>query len=721
MKRRLAFTLFLLGTFGALSGCAEPAALTDVSSAAFGATPGTPTASLAVSGSDVAVDHTSALVWSLTKTGVVNTVASTVVWQLTATEGTTLSQELAVSGLLTLTNDGAAPAVIGNVVVNLQTKSAGAKWSTRSANVSNATEGDAATAAKVVAHGSSEGRGSFTENAASGKVQFVNVATSAPHALESAAPVAPGATVVLRFRATFDNAVLALPAGTEVRTEVLVSFGNSNGNASNSATNLDINGNGVVDALEARVRTVPTRHGGSVPALNATNPTVVLTDTPDDISTTGTVTWSNPVFLLGATSGTVQVAYSGGASGGTITNCARLVGTNVQTCDTKTVVGSVPVCTAGCTWQAGEFVTFTQASWGSTSQADVPFFTISSFDANYFPSGVLTVGSLHTMSFSSPTAVANFLPAIGAAGQLTTTLANPSSSPAGGFGGEVVALKLNIDFSSQTGGTSALGFGDLRICKYTTSPSLNGMTVNQILGISNTLLGGETAPPHTVDVINDVAAALNASFYEGGPSAFAQAHLFNGACPTPALPWESGNYTTYQQAGWAVGGVASTLRDTYYPAVYLANGNVVEVGIPGATGFSLRFTNTTAVIGYLPAGGPVGPLNSDLLNPTTTASGAFGGEALTLRLNIDFADAGFMPSSATIPFGDLIICNYSVTALNGSTVRSILSVANTLLGGGSAPYPLLTIALLAAELNAAFDQGSPNAWAQAHLRPGPCL
>lgn len=75
----------------------------------------------------------------------------------------------------------------------------------------------------------------------------------------------------------------------------------------------------MIDADEARVRSVPTRLGLTVAAQTPSNATVTLSDTAGDITATGTVTFSNPVINLGATSGTVTVTADGGTDGGTIT------------------------------------------------------------------------------------------------------------------------------------------------------------------------------------------------------------------------------------------------------------------------------------------------------------------------------------------------------------------------------------------------------------------
>src|SRR6185369_17416279 len=91
-----------------------------------------------------------------------------------------------------------------------------------------------------------------------------------------------GGAVTLNFKAAFaaDNIFPALNPGESLRTEVLVSFGNSGnrGGSGASGSNIDINGNGVnTDADEKNVRTVPTRLTYPVPTLQLCNDSVAIT------------------------------------------------------------------------------------------------------------------------------------------------------------------------------------------------------------------------------------------------------------------------------------------------------------------------------------------------------------------------------------------------------------------------------------------------------------
>lgn len=505
------------------------------------------TAGITLKGSSVRITQTSDTEWTLSKTGSVS--GQAVSWTITATKGTTTSGLLIVNGTMKVTNTGTGGATIGNIVLNLQTKS-GNSWVTRSSDVADATQDDAATTVKVVSSASSENKSSFTENAASGHLVFTDTATNSIFSLVPQVTVAPGTTKTLLFTATYDNNVLHLANGTSTRIEMIVSFGNASSGASNG-TNIDINGNGIVDPDEHHVRSVPSRLGVSVPPQTPANLTPTLSDAASDITTTGTASCTNPQFNLGATSGTVTITCTGGTSGGTVTNCAHLtaptqsvnsggfvfpcvLGIDLTACNTQTI--GAHTCTPGepgCGWVAGNEQTFTQDSWGDSTAAGG---TLQASYAAVYPSGVVEVGipgaSGFSMQFSGPASAIDYLPATGSPGALTADQINPLSSSSGIFGGDVLALKLNVDFAEAgvTAGTSATHFGDLLLCGFSTLPALNGMTVGGFLAAANTALGGGSAL-YPISTLDSVANALNLAFVGGTASVFAQDHLFVGSCP----------------------------------------------------------------------------------------------------------------------------------------------------------------------------------------------
>jgi hypothetical protein len=151
--------------------------------------------------------------------------------------------------------------------------------------------------------------------------------------------------------------------------------------------------------------------------------------------------------------------------------------------------------------------------------------------------------------------------------------------------------------------------------------------------------------------------------------------------------------------------------------VYGSTSGIVGVGSP----ISMSFTSSSTVLGFLPQSGPVGPLAGAALDPATTSSGAFGGDVLALRLNVDFSDAGATLGSSKLRFGNLTLCKFSaLPLLNGMTVRQFLGAVNSLLGGGSAIYSISLLDPITQQLNFSFGSGYVSAFAQDHLVNGVC-
>lgn len=176
-----------------------------------------------------------------------------------------------------------------------------------------------------------------------------------------------------------------------------------------------------------------------------------------------------------------------------------------------------------------------------------------------------------------------------------------------------------------------------------------------------------------------------------------------------------GEFFTYTQGGWGArpqGGNPGRILATNFGTVYPAG---VEVGIPGTAGYSMKFGSAPAVDRYLPAGGTPRKLDRDYVNPTRTAAGVFGGQVLALQLNVDFCNAGVTRGSG----GDLGVLKLrnTGTSLDGRTIREILAIANSVLGGGPLPagYTVATLNNLVTNLNEAFPNGVWSGWAKQHL------
>ncbi len=126
-------------------------------------------------------------------------------------------------------------------------------------------------------------------------------------------------------------------------------------------------------------------------------------------------------------------------------------------------------------WKQGDLTTYSEGDFGvndgTIAMTDYDFANVYAPASTF---GEFTVGatdpSHSSLTFERASDVFAYLPADGAAGVLDSSSTDPTTTSAGVFGGDVVALKLNIDFSDSyaprtcsTPGTAtcAWGIGDL--------------------------------------------------------------------------------------------------------------------------------------------------------------------------------------------------------------------------------------------------------------------
>lgn len=154
----------------------------------------------------------------------------------------------------------------------------------------------------------------------------------------------------------------------------------------------------------------------------------------------------------------------------------------------------------------GPFTTYKQDQWGgSTANA-----LLAGKFATLYPSG-LTVGGAYTIALTSAAATDAFLPQGGGPNVLSMNYTNPTKTTAGELAGQVVALKLNVDFSAA--GFTKSGLADLRLSK-----DLAGWTVAQVLTLAQTVLGGNKgALPSGVDLnkLKDICKRINENYEKG--------------------------------------------------------------------------------------------------------------------------------------------------------------------------------------------------------------
>lgn len=174
-----------------------------------------------------------------------------------------------------------------------------------------------------------------------------------------------------------------------------------------------------------------------------------------------------------------------------------------------TATASVTVTiTAPSTCTSSGFLTYSQGGWGNNG---APGQFMAAHFAQVYPSGV-TIGGGHTLKFTSASAVTAFLPAGGSPRALTWSAVNPTRSSAGVFAGQLLALRLAVDYSAA--GKSKAGLGELVML----SGPFAGSTVNQILAVANAVIGGQSsALPSgmSISTLSGILESLNMNYHEG--------------------------------------------------------------------------------------------------------------------------------------------------------------------------------------------------------------
>lgn len=671
-------------------------------------------ASLTLQNCDTKICYKNNTEWTLKKEVIVNNVengAGNITWLVTATRGVTTDNIIEVNGYLTIINSGSADATIGNIVVNLQKRATppGGQptWVSAAADMADATLGDAATKAVIARTASQEdpganasvgannytfgdafgnigGAATFIKTTGSGIVQFTDDNWNSAYSLVPEKVIPPGGSVSLLWRATFNNTLLGLAAGAQVRTESIVTFGNAGGRGDSGAStpDLDINGSGVLDADEAHVRSVPCRVSLDLPPLIACNNEVTLSDIdPDSITTPGdvnTVTYANFTTTIGGgtgiepisatTQGTVSVVVDGGDEGGTICNTATLkgddcvgacsitVGTFTFKCCTPvnlSALSCVDVTASGGNYEQGDFCGYTQGGWGAEPNGgNVGALLYANFNMVY-PGGPLAVveigtpgASGYSVKFLTKTTVVH-----------DSTKTKNDAAPAGAYNiVDVGTWEHNL-----------------------TTPNANYPTGD---GVSNV---------RVVYKVNHVIADPVSNPLPSG--------AFNvSATYTKKINGKDTQVHDYD--------VTTTVVDHYLYDKFTHDHYDYDLGVTK--------TALEAITAFLPAGETPGALTADLENPTSTSAGTFAGQVLALKFNVDFSAAGVTPAG----LGSLTLCNTG-TSLDGQTISQILAAANTALGGGALPagYSIQNLSDLVTSLNEAFDNCTPTDWANSNLCP----
>jgi len=190
------------------------------------------------------------------------------------------------------------------------------------------------------------------------------------------------------------------------------------------------------------------------------------------------------------------------------------------------------------------------------------------------------------------------------------------------------------------------------------------------------------------------------------------------AASAQASTFTDGEFVTYSQGLWGSGFVTITdLLEGEFDTVFAPEGGFLEVGVPGAAGFSMTFLDADSVIAYLPTNGTPGPLTADLLDPVSSASGVFGGEVVALALNLAFSDDDLLTHPPGVPFGDLVLQDLpgSEAIFDGLSVRDMFNLDNLALGGLFVPFSIVDAQLVIDAVNQSFNGGVMSTFAQENL------
>jgi len=169
------------------------------------------------------------------------------------------------------------------------------------------------------------------------------------------------------------------------------------------------------------------------------------------------------------------------------------------------------------------FTTYNQAQWGAKPRGQNAATLLAANFAALYSSG-LTIGGTYTIIETNAEAVQTFLPQEGLPQKLTANYVDPAGRALlvyskrtahhrklGSLAGETMALELNVRFSAAA--LTRVGLGNLK----TTSGLLKGKSVNDILGMANTVLGGGALPAgiKNCDDLEDIVERINKNYQAG--------------------------------------------------------------------------------------------------------------------------------------------------------------------------------------------------------------
>jgi len=316
----------------------------------------------------------------------------------------------------------------------------------------------------------------------------------------------------------------------------------SDGQTTATATNLSAN---------AYTVTVTDANGCSdIAAAAVTEPSILVPITSSGPSYCGDTTGFASVAVSGGT-GPYTYYWSNGETTATITG---LVGggapytvyvhdaNGCTTSATVTVADNSPIIV--CTIVPGEFRTQTQGGWGANPNGNNPGVYVQANFATAFPSG-LTIGCNNTLTLTSSSAVAAYLPCGGPSAMLTQNYTDPSCI-GNTLVSQLIAATLSVGFDANDPafGSASINLSQLIVA----SGPMAGLSVAQVLTEANNAIGG-CGSAYSLGDLNSTLTDINENFVDGTIA-------LNGlvcpmGCPTFA-PDPSGSGSGYNTSAMSV-------------------------------------------------------------------------------------------------------------------------------------------------------------------------
>ncbi len=163
---------------------------------------------------------------------------------------------------------------------------------------------------------------------------------------------------------------------------------------------------------------------------------------------------------------------------------------------------------------------------------------------------------------------------------------------------------------------------------------------------------------------------------------------------------DCGQLRTQTQGGWgssASGNNPGTYRDAHFDAAFPS-------GLILGCDYTLTLTSSAAVQAFLPNGGPVVVLTSNLIDPTGFST-VLAGQlvAATLSVGFDAHDPNFGASQVLL--GDMVIGS---GAFQGQTVSEVLAIANQFFGGCTTTVSGTALVNVLTHINESYVDGTGN-------------